>query len=68
MDHMTSMMLLFSVLWMLLAVAAYRLGMADGLSAARRGRLAGSRDKKTEDLLNKIEAYDGRKEPYGKRK
>ena len=50
------------ILWMLLAVGAYRLGLADGLSAARSGRLAGNRPPKEEDLLLKrIEAFDGRR-------
>lgn len=64
---MTIWMLLVSVFWMLLAVAAYRLGLADGLSAGRRGRLAGSRGTDKETLLRKIDAYDGRREHYGKR-
>lgn len=63
---MTIWMLLFSLLWPLLAVAAYRLGMADGLSAARKGRLAGSKPDKKDNLLSRIDAYDGRKETYGK--
>lgn len=63
---MTIWFLIFSLLWSVMAVAAYRLGMADGLSAARRGRLAGSRETKKDDLLAKIDAYDGRKEDYGK--
>ncbi len=61
---MTIMFLSFSVLWAVLTVAAYRLGIADGISAARRGKLAGHREKK-EDLLTKIDAYDGRKERHG---
>ena len=60
-------MLMLSVLWMLLAVAAYRLGLADGLSAVRRGRLAGGKEPQKEELLRRIEAYDGRKETYAKR-
>ena len=64
---MTIWMLMLSVLWMLLAVAAYRLGLADGLSAVRRGRLAGGKEPKKEELLRRIEAYDGRKENYAKR-
>ncbi|MBQ7971680.1 MAG: hypothetical protein IJO92_02825 [Clostridia bacterium] len=63
---MTIWMLMLSVLWMLLAVAAYRLGMADGLSAARRGRLAGGKDPMKDQLLRRIDAYDGRKESYAK--
>lgn len=65
---MTIWNLLFSLLWPLMAVAAYRLGMADGLSAARRGRLAGGKEEKKSDLLSKIDAYDGRKENYDKLK
>ncbi len=57
-----------SLLWAILTTAAYRLGMADGLSAARRGRLAGGRERKQDELLNRIEAYDGRKEPHAKHK
>ncbi|MBQ3084458.1 MAG: hypothetical protein IJC46_03285 [Clostridia bacterium] len=57
-----------SILWTVLTAAAYRLGMADGLSAARRGRLAGGKEPKSEALLNRIEAYDGRKESYAKHK
>jgi hypothetical protein len=64
---MTIWMLMLSVLWMLLAVCAYRLGLADGLSAARRGRLIGGRESEKQDLLRRIDAYDGRKEPYAKR-
>ncbi len=52
------------LLWILMTVAVYRLGMADGLSAARRGRLAGGKAERQEDLLAKIDAYDGRKETY----
>lgn len=52
------------ILAALLAVAAYRLGLADGLSAARRGRLAGSKGEKQDRLLEKINAYDGRKDAY----
>ncbi len=63
---MTMLFLAFSVVLAVLTVAAYRLGMADGLSAARRGRLAGSREKK-KDLLAKIDAYDGRKERHAER-
>ena len=51
-------------LWILLTAAIYRLGVADGLSAARRGRLAGGKKEPEEDLLAKIDAYDGRKETY----
>lgn len=61
---MTIMFLSFSVLWAVLTVAAYRLGIADGISAAKQGKLAGRREKK-EDLLAKIDAYDGRKERHG---
>jgi hypothetical protein len=46
------------------AISAYRLGMADGLSAARRGRLIGGKESKKEELLRRIDAYDGRKENY----
>ncbi len=63
---MTIWMLMLSIVWMLLAVAAYRLGLADGLSAARHGRLAGSKPPKQDELLRRIDAYDGRKEPYAK--
>ena len=52
------------ILAALLAVAAYRLGLADGLSAARRGRLAGSKSEKQDQLLERINAYDGRKDTY----
>ena len=65
---MTIWMLMLSIVWMLLAVAAYRLGLADGLSAARHGRLAGAKPPKQEELLRRIDAYDGRKEPYAKQK
>lgn len=65
---MTIWFLVFPLLWMILTVAAYRLGLADGLSAARRGRLAGSREEKQDDLLQRIDAYDGRKEIYSDRK
>lgn len=51
-----------------LAAAIYRLGVADGLSVARRGRLAGSKPQKQDELLNRIESYDGRKEQYAKHK
>ena len=64
---MTIWMLMLSILWMLLAVCAYRLGLADGLSAARRGRLIGGKTPAREELLRRIDAYDGRKEPYAKR-
>lgn len=63
---MTIWMPLLSVLWMLLAILAYRLGIADGLSAARRGRLAGGKDPMKDPLLRRIEAYDGRKDSYAK--
>ena len=63
---MTIWMLMLSIVWMLLAVVAYRLGLADGLSAARHGRLAGSKAPKQDELLRRIDAYDGRKEPYAK--
>lgn len=53
------------IVWMLLAVSAYRLGLADGISTARRGRLAGKRAAKEEDpLLKRIEAFNGRKDCY----
>ena len=52
------------LLWVLMTVAVYRLGMADGLSAARRGKLAGGKEEQQQDLLSKIDAYDGRKETY----
>lgn len=54
-----------SLLWPAVAVTVYRLGVADGLSAGRRGRLAGGKPEK-KDLLQQIDAYSGRKEPYGK--
>ena len=52
---MTIWMLMLSVLWMLLAVCAYRLGIADGLSAARRGRLTGGRTENKDELLRRID-------------
>ncbi len=61
---MTIMFMALSALWTVLTVAAYRLGVADGLSAAKRGRLAGRRESR-EDLLTRIDAYDGRKERHG---
>ena len=61
---MTILYLAIPVLWTALSVAAYRLGLADGLSAAKRGRLAGGRDKPKQDLLTRIDAYDGRKERH----
>jgi len=48
----------------LLAVAAYRLGLADGISTMRRGRLAGGKTPKQDRLLEKIDAYHGRKDSY----
>jgi hypothetical protein len=63
---MTIWMLLLSVLWILLAVGAYRLGVADGLSAARCGRLIGGKAPAKDELLRRIDAYDGRKETYAK--
>lgn len=57
-------MLITSFLWMVLAIGAYRLGLADGLSSARRGRLIGGKEPKQEDLLRRIDAYDGRKERH----
>lgn len=57
-------MLITSVLWTALAVCGYRLGLADGLSAARRGRLSGAKAEPQEDLLRRIDAYDGRKERH----
>ncbi len=62
---MTIWMVILSVIWTLVTVAAYRLGIADGLSAARRGKLAGGKSEKRDMLLEKIEAYDGRKDAYG---
>ena len=61
---MTVIYPILSLLWTCLTVAAFRLGVADGLSAARRGRLAG-KEREKEDLLSKIDAYDGRKEHHG---
>jgi len=59
---MTIMNVMLTLLWMLFSVAAYRLGIADGLSAGRMGRLLGQRPPKEEDtLLKRINAYDGRK-------
>lgn len=59
---MTILEILPYLLGMLLSVAAYRLGLADGLSTGRGGRLAGQRPPKEEEtLLKRIEAYDGRK-------
>lgn len=57
-----------SLLSAVLAAAIYRLGVADGLSVARRGKLAGGRATKRDELLNRIESYDGRKEQYAKHK
>jgi len=51
-----------------LAAVLYRLGVADGLSVARSGRLAGSKPQKRDELLSRIESYDGRKEQYAKHK
>ncbi len=48
----------------LLAVAAYRLGLADGISTVRRGRLAGGKAEHPDHLLEKIDAYHGRKGAY----
>lgn len=62
---MTIWILVFSLLWPTLAVLAYRLGLADGLSAGRRGHLAGGKPQKEEDLLARIDAYGGRKERNG---
>ncbi|MBQ7095508.1 MAG: hypothetical protein IJN80_03560 [Clostridia bacterium] len=63
---MTIMNVMLTLLWMLFSVAAYRLGMADGLSAGRMGRLLGQRPPKEEDtLLKRINAYDGRKGDHG---
>lgn len=62
---MTIWILLFSLLWPILAVAAYRLGIADGLSAGRRGRLAGGKPEQQDTLLARIESYSGRKEQNG---
>ncbi len=58
----------FSLLSAVLAAAVYRLGVADGLSVARRGRLAGGKASKRDELLSRIESYDGRKEHYAKHK
>lgn len=60
---MTILEILIGLLGMLLAIAAYRLGLADGISTARSGRLAGCRPSKEMDpLLKRIEAFNGRKE------
>ncbi len=53
------------ILGLCLAVSCYRLGLADGLSTARRGRLALTKEPAKDTLLKRIDAYDGRKEPYG---
>ena len=58
----------FSLLSAVMSAAVYRLGVADGLSVARRGRLVGGKQLKHDELLNRIEAYDGRKEQYAKHK
>ena len=60
---MTILFMALAALWTALTVAAYRLGVADGLSAAKRGRLSGGRESK-EDLLTRIDAYVGRKERH----
>ena len=52
------------IFFMILAFASYRFGLADGLSAARRGRLMGRKAEKQDHLLEKINAYDGRKGTY----
>ena len=56
------------IIWILTGVAIgaalYRLGLADGLSVSRRGRLMGARPEKEDSLLKRIEAYSGRKEQY----
>lgn len=60
---MTIYEILIGLLWMLFSVGAYRLGLADGISTAKSGRLAGKRSTKEEDpLLKRIEAFNGRKE------
>lgn len=61
---MTIINVMLTLLWMLLAVAAYRLGLADGLCAGRSGRLLGQRPPREDSLLKRIEAYDGRKGIY----
>lgn len=67
---MTFTTLILPLLFMIPAVAAYRLGLADGLSAGRCGRLAdaGKKEGGQDLLLRRIEAYDGRKEPHGTNK
>lgn len=62
---MTIMNVMLTLLWMLFSVAAYRLGLADGLSAGRSGRLIGQRPPKEDSLLKRIDAYDGRKGSHG---
>ena len=56
------------IIWILTGVAIgaalYRLGLADGLSVSRRGRLMGAPSEKEDTLLKRIEAYSGRKEPH----
>ena len=56
------------IFWILLSavfgIAFYRLGLGDGMSSVRRGRLLGERAPHAEKLLDRIDAYDGRKEPY----
>ena len=61
---MTVILWIQMILWTVLAVAAYRLSLADGLSASRRGRLCGKKEERPDRLLEKINAYDGRKESY----
>ncbi len=62
---MKILMCIFFLLGIFSLPFAYRLGIADGLAVARRGRLAGSRADQQEDLLKQIDAYNGRKGPYG---
>lgn len=62
---MTILIAVCSLLWPAVAVTVYRLGVADGLSAGRRGRLAGGKTPK-KDLLQQIDAYSGRREQHGK--
>lgn len=55
-------------IWILTGVAIgatlYRLGLADGLSVSRRGKLMGGRSEEEDSLLKRIESYSGRKEQY----
>ncbi len=56
------------IIWILTGVAIgavlYRLGLADGLSVSRRGKLSGGRQEEDDSLLKRIESYSGRKEQY----